>query len=280
VEAVVPSASVTSKVLALLAAFSPATPELTLSELARRAGVSVPTAHRRVAELVEWGALERGPDGRYRIGLRLWEVAALAPRGLGLRELVMPYLEDLYEVTHENVQLAVREGLEVVYVERIAGRGSVRVLTRVGGRFSLHSTGVGLVLLANAPAEVQEEVLAGPLRRLTARTVVDPTRLRAVLADVRREGYAVSDRQVTMDALSVAAPILDHEGTVVAAVSLVVRSADADPSALAALIRTTAHAISRGALSRQRRGRARSEATVPEPVAPATWEGQERSDRP
>src|SRR3954466_12979681 len=103
-----PGRSVTSKVLGLLAAFTPAAP-LTLSELARRSGVSLPTAHRRVAELLEWGALERGADGRYRIGLRLWEVASLAPRGLGLREQAMPFLEDLYEVTHENVQLAVRE---------------------------------------------------------------------------------------------------------------------------------------------------------------------------
>jgi DNA-binding IclR family transcriptional regulator len=107
--------SVTSKVLALLAAFTPETPELSLSELARRAGLSLPTAHRRAAELLEWGALERGPDGRFQIGLRLWEVASLAPRGLGLREAAMPFLEDLYEVTHENVQLAVREGAQLIF---------------------------------------------------------------------------------------------------------------------------------------------------------------------
>ena len=117
--------SVTNKVLALLEAFTPEAPELTLSELARRAEVSVPTAHRRALELVGWGALERGADGRFHIGLRLWEIASLAPRGLGLREAAMPFLEDLYEVTHENVQLAVREGIEVVFVERIAGRKAV-----------------------------------------------------------------------------------------------------------------------------------------------------------
>ena len=126
-------------------------------------------------ELVGWGALERGADGRYRIGLRLWEIASLAPRGLGLREAAMPFLEDLYEVTHENVQLAVREGLEVVFVERIAGRKAVPVLTRVGGRFALHATGVGLVLLAHAPAEIQEELLAAPLHALQPRRQ-SPTR--------------------------------------------------------------------------------------------------------
>lgn len=237
--------SVTSKVLALLQAFTPEAPELTLSELARRADLSIPTAYRRTRELVEWGALERGTDGRFHIGLRLWEVASLAPRGLGLREAAMPFLEDLYEVSHENVQLAVRAGLEVVFVERIAGRGAVPVLTRVGGRFALHATGVGLVLLAHAPVEVQEELLATPLHGYSPKTITDPVRLRAVLADVRRNGYAVSDGQVTTDALSVAAPILGPEGGVVAAVSLVVRADCAQPKALAPLVMAAARGITR-----------------------------------
>ncbi|MFV2084585.1 IclR family transcriptional regulator [Micromonospora sp. LOL_021] len=239
-----PGRSVTSKVLALLAAFSPADPALTLSELARRAGLPVPTAHRRVAELVDWGALERGADGRYRIGLRLWEVGSLAPRGLGLRELALPVMEDLYEVTRENVQLAVRQDLELVFVERIAGRHAVPVLTRVGGRFALHATGVGLVLLAHAPVPVQEQVLDAPLERYTERTITDPAALRRQLAEVRRAGYAVSDRQVTMDALSVAAPITGPEG-VLAAISLVVAYDRADPVALAPLVQAAGRAISR-----------------------------------
>jgi DNA-binding IclR family transcriptional regulator len=243
--------SVTSKVLALLDAFTPSTPELTLSELARRADISLPTAHRRARELLEWGALERGSDGSFHIGLRLWEVASLAPRGLALREAAMPFLEDLYEVSRENVQLAVREGLELVFVERIAGRHAVPVLTRVGGRFALHATGVGLVLLANAPADVQEAVLSAPLRAYTKKTVTDPVRLREMLAAVRRNGYAVSDGQVTLDALSVAAPITGPDG-VVAAVSLVVRTDTAQPTALAPLVMAAGRGIARALEPRRR----------------------------
>ncbi|HEX5117519.1 MAG TPA: IclR family transcriptional regulator [Pseudonocardiaceae bacterium] len=237
--------SVTGRTLALLAAFTPDAPELTLSELARRAGVTLPTAHRRAAELVAWGALERTPEGRYHIGLRLWEVASLAPRGLGLREASMPFLEDLYEITRENVQLAVREGAEVVFVERIAGRAAVAVLTRVGGRFALHATGVGLVLLAYAPVEVQDRVLGSRLDRYTDKTVTDPVAVRTVLANVRTRGYAVSDGQVTLDALSVAAPIVDRTGEVVAAVSLVVHADHADPATLAPVVQAAARGISR-----------------------------------
>ncbi|MCW2839006.1 MAG: IclR family transcriptional regulator [Aeromicrobium sp.] len=237
--------SVTSKVLALLAAFDAGHRELTLSELARRADISLPTAHRRAAELVEWGALERVGSGRYRIGLRLWEVGSLAPRAPGLRESALPFMEDLYVVTRQNVQLAVRDDLELVFVERIAGRHAVPVLTRVGGRFHLHATGVGLVLLAHAPPEIQEQVLAGPLPRYTAGTIVEPDRLRRVLAEVRQRGYAVSEQAVTDDATSVAAPVRDGTGEVAAAVSIVVQSRSARPRELAPYVLTAAQGISR-----------------------------------
>ena len=91
--------SVTARVLAVLAVFSAERPELNLTEISRRARLPLTTTHRIVAELAAWGALERSDEGRYRIGLRLWEVGLLAPRGLDLRELAMPFLEDVYEVT-------------------------------------------------------------------------------------------------------------------------------------------------------------------------------------
>lgn len=236
---------VIGRALRVLGAFSPAHPALTLSDLARRTGMPVSTVHRMVGELVAWGALERDDEGCYRVGLRLWEIASLAPRGMALRERALPFLEDLSQVTRENVQLAVREGTEVVFVERIAGSGAVPVLTRVGGRFALTATGVGLVLLAHAPAELQEDVLAAPVERFTDHTVTDPKVLRGMLADVRTSGFSISDRQVTADSLSVAAPVHDARGIVVAAVSLVVHHGSTSPHMLAPLVRTSARAISR-----------------------------------
>ncbi|HET6709181.1 IclR family transcriptional regulator [Amycolatopsis sp.] len=236
---------VLGRALRVLEAFSPDRPALRLSEIARRAGLPAATAHRLLREFCEWGALERDEAGVYRVGLRLWELGSLAPRGLGLRELALPFLEDLSQITRENVQLAVREGAEVVYIERIAGTGAVPVLTRVGGRFALTATGVGLVLLAHAPAEVQEEVLGSPIERYTSETVTDPDRLRHMLADVRTHGFSISERQVTLDSLSVGAPIHDARGRVVAAVSLVVRYGSVSPHALAPLVMTSARAISR-----------------------------------
>jgi DNA-binding IclR family transcriptional regulator len=243
---------VTGRAFAVLEAFTPDRPALPLSEIARRAGLPLTTTHRLVAELCASAALERGADGAYRIGLRLWEIASLAPRGVPLREAALPFLEDLYEVTHENVQLGVREGHEVVYIERIAGRRAVGVLTRVGGRFPLHASGNGLVLLAHAPEAIQRAVLEGPLRRFTEHTVTDPARLRRMLSQIRREGFAVSDRQVTDDAVSVAAPILDAQGEVIASLSIVSRAGETTVERLVPVVRAAARGTTR-ALSDQRR---------------------------
>jgi DNA-binding IclR family transcriptional regulator len=235
---------VVSRVLHLLGAFTAQRPAMRLSELSRHAGVPLSTAHRMLNQLVDWGALERDEDGYYRIGLRLWELAALAPRGPGLRERALPYLEDLSQVTRENVQLAVREGSAIIFVEHIAGSSAVPVFTRVGSRLPATSTGVGLVLLAHAPTEIQDEVLAGPCERYTPHTVTNPRVLRRMLADVRTKGFVISDRQLSLETLSVAAPVYDDRKTVVAAVSLVVRHGT-PPQLLVAPLLTSARAISR-----------------------------------
>jgi DNA-binding IclR family transcriptional regulator len=237
--------SVIDRVLALLDAFTSERPELTLSELSRRAGMPLSTAHRIVGELTRRGVLERDDRGRYRVGLWLWEVASLTPHGAGLRENAMPFLEDLYEATHQNVQLAVLDVPDVVYLERISGRGAVNVVSRVGGRLPVHATGVGLVLLANAPVEVQEATLAVPLKRYTEKTISTAAELRRVLADVRRDGFAVSDGQIELIALSVAAPIYGEEDTVVAAISIVVPAEGTDPRTLVPAVRAAARGISR-----------------------------------
>jgi DNA-binding IclR family transcriptional regulator len=241
-----PVTSLTTKTLTVLAAFSSGQPRLALSDISARSSLPLTTVHRIVTDLAAWGALERAGDGRYELGLRLWEVASLAPRGLPLREVALPIMEDLYEATHENVQLAVRDHLDVVYLERLTGRNAVRVLTRVGGRFSMHATGVGLVLLAHAPQDVQDEVLGGTLRRWTPSTVTDAVQLRAALAEVRRTDMAVSARQVTLDAVSVACPVRGADDSVVAALSVVMRAdGPITPQAVTPAVRSASRTISR-----------------------------------
>jgi DNA-binding IclR family transcriptional regulator len=120
------------------------------------------------------------------------------------------------------VQLAVREGTEVLFVERLSAPGAVVNYTRIAGRLPLHASSSGVVLLASAPRELQERVLAGPLERFTAATTTDPARLRTLLADVRRTGAAVLAGHLHEEAAGVAVPVRDRQDAVVAALSVIV----------------------------------------------------------
>jgi DNA-binding IclR family transcriptional regulator len=246
--------SVLRRALRILDAFEDARAGLRLSEISRRAGVPLTTTHRIVGVLHEWGALERDGSGDYRIGLRLWEVAALAPRSVGLQRIALPFMQDLYETTHRGVHLAVREKDEVVFVERFVSPETAGERPRVGGRYAMHATAVGLVLLAHAPLELQEEVIGGPLRSYTSRTLSSARELRRVLAGVRLTGYAISDRQISPDYVSVAAPIRGADNTVVAALSLIVPHTEPHGPSVAHLVQASARGISRalGACPRTR----------------------------
>ncbi|MFI8287897.1 IclR family transcriptional regulator [Streptomyces sp. NPDC085614] len=224
-----PRSTAAGKVLEVLAAFDREHPSQTLSEIAQRTGLALSTTHRVVAELAGWGALERGEDGSWHVGLRLWEIASGCPRTQILRDVALPFMQDLYEATHENVQLAVREGAELVFVERIAGHRSVELVTEVGSRFPIGSTGMGRVLLAHAPPDIQEEVLASPLRAWTPHTVTDPKTLRTELDRIRREQVFVSDRQLSESTVAVAAPVrIGRNGPVSASLGIVITARSAD----------------------------------------------------
>ncbi len=236
--------TVTSRVLALLGAFDAAHRTLTLTEAARRAGLPLSTAHRIVGDLVEWGALLRDPSGRYVVGRRMWDLGLLAPVQSGLRQVASPFLHDLYGATLATVHLAVRDGTEALYLDRLAGHVSVPVLSEVGARLPLHATGVGKVLLAHAPDDVRAAVL-GSLTRVTPYTVTQPGRLRAELARVRRDGFARTSEEMSLGACSVAVPVHAPDGTVTAALGIVVPNLGRDVPRLVAALRVAARGIDR-----------------------------------
>lgn len=236
-------ATVTSRALDLLGAFDAEHRSLTLSAMARRAGMPLATAHRLTAELQRWGALARLPGGEYVIGRRLWDLGLLAPVQSGLRQAASPFLHDLYGATLATVHLAVRDGTEVLYVDRLAGHVSVPVVSEVGSRLPLHSTGVGKVLLAYAPDEVLAFVL-GNLTRVTAYTVTQPARLLDQLRRVRAEGYATTGEEMSLGACSVAVPVW-VANEVVAALGIVVPDLRREKARLVAALQVAARGIGR-----------------------------------
>jgi DNA-binding IclR family transcriptional regulator len=231
-------------VLALLGSFDASHRELTISDLARRSGLPIATAHRLVGELAAWDAVRRTDAGTYVVGKRLWDIGLLAPVARELREVAVPFLHDLYGATLETVHLAVREGDHVLYLETLSGTRSVPVVSTVGSRLPMHATGVGKVLLAHAPDDVRRRVLAGPLPRFMPRTVTSPAVLARQLDRVRADGYATTDEEMTPGARSVGVPIAAGDG-VVGALGFVVNDLRRSRGRLVAALQVAAQGIAR-----------------------------------
>ncbi|KID29862.1 IclR family transcriptional regulator [Prauserella rugosa] len=246
-----PGATVVSRALAVLYAFDNGHRRLGVAEVARRTGLPAPTVHRLLRELAAGEALTRGDDGRYVIGRRLWDVGRLAPEQTELQQVASPFLSDIHAATRATVHLAVRDGMEVLYLDRLSGRASVPVVSRPGSRLPLHATGVGKVLLAHAPEQLRDAYLAADLRTPTVHTITQPGRLRRQLAAVRREGHATTEDEMTLGACSIAVPIVRTApgaaggSEVVAALGIVVPTLKRERTRLLTALHVAAQGIAR-----------------------------------
>jgi DNA-binding IclR family transcriptional regulator len=243
-----PGRSVTSRALSLLAAFDAGHRSLSLSEIARRSGLPVATAHRLLRDLEEWHALERCEDGSYQIGSRLWAIGQLAPVHAELREVALPHLQDLFAATREAVQLAVLDGDRALTLAHIAGARAAPSTSRPGSRVPLHTTGTGKVLLAAAPPDVRRRVL-GRLERVTPHTVVDPVALGERLRGAAERGWAQSREELTLGSRSLAVPVRGPAGEARAAIGLVAPAGRADLLRMLPVLRAASRAVT-AALSR------------------------------
>ncbi|HEY9267573.1 MAG TPA: IclR family transcriptional regulator [Mycobacterium sp.] len=240
-----PGVTVAQRLLSVIGAFDDRHRALALTDLARRAGLAVATTHRLVGDLVDGGALERRDDGRYVVGRLLWEAGLLAPVQGRLTQVADPFLSDVYAATLATVHLAVRDGDQVLYLQRLAGRASVPIVSTVGSRLPMHCTGVGKVLLAYAPSDVRDRVLAN-LPRVTPRTITSPQLLQAQLERVRREGVATTAEEMSIGAHSLAVPVVQSsDNAVAAAIGVVVPTLKRDRQRLIGALQVAARGIGR-----------------------------------
>lgn len=199
--------SVIDRLVRVLASFDADRTAQTSAEIARRAGLPASTAHRVVGDLVAAGLLDRDDDGRVRIGLHLWELTTRGSRALGLRQAAMPAMRAVQARMREHTQLGVLDGHEVLFVERLSDPDAGANIARIAGRLPLHASSSGLVLLAFAPAAVQDEVMAGPLPPLGPGTAADAVQLRRKLAEIRRLGFAEAPGSVEAVSTGIAVPV-------------------------------------------------------------------------
>ena len=244
-----PSRSVLRRAFSILDAFEAGDVELSLTALAQRSGLPKPTAFRMAHELVSWGALERAPAGGYRLGVRLFVLGERVARHRDLRETAMPFLEDLYEATHENVNLGVLHGHDVLYLARLSGHRSSDVILRVGNFLPAHSTSIGKALLAYSSGDVVRSVVTAGLQRLTPHTIVMPGLFTQALREVVERGYATNHEETHRGVVSVAAPVFGPQRTPIAGISITGRAGRFDVNRLAPAVRTAAASLSRSLAS-------------------------------
>lgn len=237
--------SVLQRHLGVLDAFDALHPFLSLTEIADSAGLAPSTVHRLLGELEREGLVERMPDRTYRLGVRLWELAARTPGAIGLREVARPWLAGVHQRIRQHTQLGVRAGGDVLFIERMSAQGSVVNATLIGGRIPLHASASGLVLLADASPSVVESIADGPLRGYTDRTIASGAGLRRVLGQVRREGFAVTDGHIHPESRGIAVPVRGPDGSVYAALGVVVPNDETPVDGAVEIMRVAATGIER-----------------------------------
>lgn len=216
---------------------------MSLNDVCRQTGLARSTTHRLLVDLVDLGWVVR--NGRhFELGMPLFELGERVAVKHRLRSAAMPFMQDLFAVTKWTVHLAVRDGTEVVYVEKLQGHMPLPLPSHIGGRLPLSCTGVGKALLAFDDTGIRSTVLSRPLHRLTSRSIVDPGVLEKQLDDIRRTGVAIEREEATTGGCCAASAIV-VSGAPVAALSVSVPVDKFKPELLAPAVRTAALALSR-----------------------------------
>jgi IclR family pca regulon transcriptional regulator len=206
--------------IAVLQVFSQERPALTLSEVARLTGITRATARRILLTLEKLGHVRS--DGRlFSLTPRVLTLGWAYLSSLNLWEVAQPLMEDLVEKTKESTSAATLDLPDIVYVARVPTRRIMTIALGVGTRLPAHATSMGRVLLADLPEPELDRYLAETqLERFTKRTVTDPEKLRGILAQVRKQGYALVDEELEIGLRSIAAPIRRGDGSTIAALNV------------------------------------------------------------
>lgn len=215
------SIQVIDRLARLLDAIAANNNPVSLKVLSAETGLHPSTAFRILASLAEHGFVERSSSGHYRLGVKLLQLGSRVQGRLDIRREARPIMEWLRNETGETVNLIVREGDEVVYVERVVPNRMMRVEQMIGGRAPLHVTAVGKLFLAEGGAEACLEYAARTgLPSCTPHSITDPTALWRSVKNALQQGYALDDQEAELGVGCIGVPIRDSTNHIVAGISV------------------------------------------------------------
>lgn len=208
-----------------------------LSNVARSLDLNRSTVHGLLTTMRQRGIVTQDGNGHYALGIKLFELGTLAVSRLDLRAIAGPLLQGLVDEFQETVHLVVSDGLDAVYIDKRESPRSMRIISQVGHRLPAYCTAVGKSLLAFKPEDELDELLDDvELEAWTRNTITDKQQLKAHLREVRSRGYALDDEEIYEGLRCVGAPIRDHSGQVVAALSISGPSVRLGPSRIVEMI--------------------------------------------
>ncbi len=194
---------------------------LSLTEISRRIGVPKATTLRLLANLHDRGYVERDAHGEYRLGLRLLQLGARKSAALDIRTVARPLMSELHAEYDETVNLAVPGDDGIIYIDILQSSRGLRMAARVGMGDHYHSSALGKAMMANwSDGRIEREIARGVLEKKTSRTLITPEEFRQNLHAVRGNGFAVDDEENESGARCVGAPIFDHRGLCIGAISV------------------------------------------------------------
>lgn len=241
-----PGTQAVMRAIALLKAFTDEQPQLGLAELARTVGLNKTTTYRLLTALENQGLVARNPaNDTYRLGPEVIALGGRALRASDLRSVSRAELEGLARTAGETATLEVLLGPDVLVLDEVSGAHLVGATHYIGARWPAHATSTGKVLLAFLPAAELEPVLQQPLVQVTGQTLASPELLRQSLAQVRETGYAIAIEELEIGFSAIAAPVRNHDGQVIAALSINGPSARLTPERLRELVPLVVEAAAR-----------------------------------
>jgi DNA-binding IclR family transcriptional regulator len=216
-----PGTQAVLRAIALLKTFTDEQPELGLADLSKIVGLNKTTTYRLLTALESEGMVARNAETEaYRLGPAIIALGGRALRVNDLRLVSLSELERLAAAVGEAATLEVLTDRDVLILEEISGTHLVSTNQAIGTRWPAHTTSTGKAILAHLTKAELDEMLRQPIARLTDHTITDPARLRQELARIREQGYAVADQEIEIGFIAIGAPVRNHEGQVVGAISI------------------------------------------------------------
>jgi DNA-binding IclR family transcriptional regulator len=218
----VPTATSVARALAILECLDSSSRGLNISEISRKLGIPKSSAHVIILTLEKAGYVQKRNDSlHYSLGLKAYGLGLSMMKNLSMSEVALPHMRVLVDQIRLPAHLAVPDGEQGVYIQKVDAPGLIKIDTYIGRRMDLHCTGVGKIILAYGPSEVRDHILSKQLYiRHTRNTITSPRMLQRELAKIRKQGYAIDDEEEELAVRCVAVPVMHPTGRFAAALSV------------------------------------------------------------